>query len=74
MTENSVMKESDIFDLPVFPVADLFPMIGLDELVTDKLTEWEKESNKSITIFNAMNRGIPLMPYGCKNNIVVRTN
>lgn len=32
MTEQSVMLEIDVFNLPVFPVADLFPMIASDEL------------------------------------------
>ena len=77
MSENSVIQERDIFNLPVFADANIWsmwPPDKLNELAEDNLTEWEKESNKSIAIFNAMNRGIPLMPYGCKNNIVVRTN
>lgn len=32
MTEQSVMPELDIFNLPVFAVADLFPMVAQDEL------------------------------------------
>lgn len=32
MTEQIVMPELDVFNLPVFPVADLFPMIAADEL------------------------------------------
>lgn len=32
MTEKSIMSEIDIFNLPVFAIADLFPMIARDEL------------------------------------------
>lgn len=32
MTEQSVMPELDVFNLPVFGVADLFPMVAQDEL------------------------------------------
>ncbi len=32
MTEQSVMPELDVFNLPVFAVADLFPMVAQDEL------------------------------------------
>lgn len=32
MTGNSVVPEIDVFNLPIFPVADLFPMIAQDEL------------------------------------------
>lgn len=30
--ENTIMSEIDVFNIPVFPVADLFPMIPTDEL------------------------------------------
>ena len=71
------MSELNVFDLPVFADANIWsmwPADKLNELAEDRLTDWEKESNKSIALFNAMNRGITLMPHGCKNNIVVRTN
>jgi ParB-like chromosome segregation protein Spo0J len=32
MTETSLIPEIDVFNLPVFPVAALFPMIAADEL------------------------------------------